>query len=58
LAPEAVDDTTNEISIIPQVLEGLVLQGRVVTIDAMANPILQHVEGLAHNHMKLLKSLV
>jgi len=35
LAQEAVDDKTNEISIIPQVLEDLVLQGRVVTIDAM-----------------------
>ncbi len=35
LAQAGVDDKTNEISIIPEVLSELVLQGRVVTLDAM-----------------------
>jgi len=35
LAQSGVDDKTNEISIIPDVLSELVLQGRVVTLDAM-----------------------
>jgi predicted transposase YbfD/YdcC len=35
LAQAAVDDKTNEIAIIPEVLADLVLRGRVVTLDAM-----------------------
>ncbi|MBC8232908.1 ISAs1 family transposase [bacterium] len=35
LAQQPVDDKTNEISVVPQVLEALVLDGRVVTVDAM-----------------------
>lgn len=35
LAQQSVDDKTNEIPVAPQVLEALVLEGRVVTADAM-----------------------
>ena len=35
LAQEAVDDKTNEIPVLPEMLRGLLLEGRVVTVDAL-----------------------
>jgi len=35
VAQESVDDKTNEIPVLPAVLRGVVLEGRVVTVDAL-----------------------
>jgi predicted transposase YbfD/YdcC len=35
LAQAAVDDKTNEITAVPDVVKGLVLEGRVITVDAL-----------------------
>jgi len=35
VAQESVDDKTNEIPVLPEVLRGVVLEGRVVTVDAL-----------------------